>query len=638
MLHPKYCLLLLLGCPSIALAINNGIPPDEEDLRFDAVGALSFGRWLGLDPDANNSWDHNWYCNATLISPTVAITANHCVDLGLPDFYAIRFRRHLDGSLGTKDAGVDSYHHVYVSEVVQTDLDFSVLYLAEAVTHIEPIPPLTYGVWGLGDSTEFWHAGWGKEGPEYDEGPRNELLLCHNLFIGTSERSVFFLGMAPFSGCGVNVHDSGSPVILEDAKGNLRVGGVVSSLFPGGNGSGPNLAYFAEDSELGIEHKPFEGIDLVVVVREDLDEECISSDSSPIFVSPLMVNAGSESAKTPQVGGELSDIFSGKTFALAPVDASNVGAGYNPFQGDLDIPANLPASTYALRITIDPEDRISELFEDNTWDSRAVYQSLSISPNPAERAQYVLGAWLKGADLDGFVNVFDGDNGTLAVVAYSYSHERSIRAPNIMRSKNNTYRFEEGEFVLTLQFADDAWTYEIEGENITEIVSENELRHGPFGFSSGVYLPEDFDSGSPDHMAIQLPTGQIISVWKDKEAGMGMISEGQPDSPDQIDFMFDDATAALSWDKTLETMSMTITDGDGVDVADAPLFLRAPPPLEIGPDKDLDSGSVPGDSGAFEDGEAGGCGCASTQGGRGGLSGLLILLGLVIGRRRRVQA
>ena len=106
---------ILCASAAPASAITNGTRPADDDFRFDAVGALSNGHFLGLDPDHPNAFDHNWWCTATLITPEIALTAAHCItDPWAEGIHAVRFRRHTDGSLGTKAEGPESFHHAWV--------------------------------------------------------------------------------------------------------------------------------------------------------------------------------------------------------------------------------------------------------------------------------------------------------------------------------------------------------------------------------------------------------------------------------------------------------------------------------------------------------------------------------------------
>ena len=87
------------------------------------------------------------------------------------------FRRRIDGGLGSREQGPYSYHHVLVSRVVHGPGDLAIAYLAEPVTHIQPVSVMQMGFLGL-EGSPYVSAGWGQEGPGQAEGPRNQLLLC----------------------------------------------------------------------------------------------------------------------------------------------------------------------------------------------------------------------------------------------------------------------------------------------------------------------------------------------------------------------------------------------------------------------------------------------------------------------------
>ena len=91
----------------------------------------------------------------------------------------------------------------------------------------------------------------------------------------------------------------------------------------------------------------------------------------------------------------------------------------------IDYPADLPARSDRVTLSIDPETSTTENFDsNNTWVSR---DTVSLSPNPAEAGNYRLAEWLRGADLDGSVILFEGDDGTLAAAAYPLGAGASIR-------------------------------------------------------------------------------------------------------------------------------------------------------------------------------------------------------------------
>lgn len=251
--------LLLLVAPSTTYAIEGGHDPEPDDRRFDAVAAFSISAWIGLDdPDG---YHHNWFCTATLISETQIVTAKHCwpnngTRMPSPGEYGVRFRRHVDGSLGSVGAGVRSFHNVRVSSWMAAP-DFADIVLGTLevpVTHITPIPPmLTMPPPGhVTSGTAMINAGWGNEGPG---GPRTRLRLCNNRFTYTGVSYYYFHGRSTNpSGCGVILHDSGSPMLIEDPiSHSLRTVGVVST-----GGGGPSLHPYAGHATFVIPDAPID--------------------------------------------------------------------------------------------------------------------------------------------------------------------------------------------------------------------------------------------------------------------------------------------------------------------------------------------------------------------------------------------
>lgn len=241
--------LAMVGVP--AGAITNGVPPGTGETRFDAVGALAVTWRLGLSTGHTDDADNAWFCAATLVDDETILTAAHCTaSYGLSASYAVRFRRHTSGSLGTVAGGVSSFYHAYVASWSTPDYINDTVYgtLSTKVYHIQPIPQAT-AAFDIGDPVI--NAGWGREGAGLGYGPATELLLCPN-YVGAisygSYWAVAFFGQpygvgGPYgvyaNDCGVNSWDSGSPLlvdlhinghtpeILEDTE--LRVAGVVGS-------------------------------------------------------------------------------------------------------------------------------------------------------------------------------------------------------------------------------------------------------------------------------------------------------------------------------------------------------------------------------------------------------------------------
>lgn len=244
--------LVLAMSPAVSWAMVNAEEPAEDDRRFDAVGAFSRAHWLGLFPHHENARDHTWVGAATLIAPDRVITAKHLFPGNrTPDrgAIAIRFRRHVDGTLGSRQAGPQSYHHVRVVRwLVHEQADLAIGILEEPVTHIEPIrvwlDPQPY----LG--REAWLAGWGSQSHwQGNAGPRNALRVGKNRvqrvpnhpFIriidyttenreqsrneetGEVVRKPYITSEATVP----NMHDSGGAILLEDEQGNLHLAGVI---------------------------------------------------------------------------------------------------------------------------------------------------------------------------------------------------------------------------------------------------------------------------------------------------------------------------------------------------------------------------------------------------------------------------
>lgn len=222
--------LFLLLAPQ-ALGIVNGTPPQSTDLRYDAVGAFAVSWRLGFDQGSHaDDSDHNWFCNATLVNSQAVLLAKHCLDpYGETATYMVRFRRQTDGSLGTVSAGVSSFYHERVSYFWEHPTrDLAVGFLENPVTHIAPLPASAEGAFV---DEGFVHAGWGREGPGFGEGTYTRLLLCQNVVTAIHAINANIYYATTFTplpnDCGPNSIDSGSPILVSDACGNLRVIGAV---------------------------------------------------------------------------------------------------------------------------------------------------------------------------------------------------------------------------------------------------------------------------------------------------------------------------------------------------------------------------------------------------------------------------
>ena len=111
---------------------------------------------------------------AVLVRANLVVTAKHlCENPEVPSgTYAVRFRRRIDGGLGSREQGVFSYHHVLVDRIEHGPGDLALAYLAEPVTHIEPVPVMQMGFLGL-DGAPYTSAGWGREGPDMEAVPQS---------------------------------------------------------------------------------------------------------------------------------------------------------------------------------------------------------------------------------------------------------------------------------------------------------------------------------------------------------------------------------------------------------------------------------------------------------------------------------
>ena len=254
----------ILGSSAPAAAIVNGQPPAADDRRFDAVGAWSRARWLGLGEQPQH--EHNWFGGAVLVRANLVVTAKHlCENPEVPSgTYAVRFRRRIDGGLGSREQGVFSYHHVLVDRIEHGPGDLALAYLAEPVTHIEPVPVMQMGFLGL-DGAPYTSAGWGREGPEMEAGPRNQLLLCaENRLRRVALRSVSYPGFnsRPEPPCKVNEWDSGGAVFVEEQDRLWLL--ATHHTFNGG----PTFYPWLQQQPPQLLHTPFTQPDLALEALE----------------------------------------------------------------------------------------------------------------------------------------------------------------------------------------------------------------------------------------------------------------------------------------------------------------------------------------------------------------------------------
>lgn len=427
----RFALLTLAGLTTSlpALAIVNGHAPEPTDLRFDAIGAFSKAEWMGLASGASaNPQEHNWWCNATLIAPDVVITAAHCVAMpwtpgvhspASPDKqFVVRFRRHLSGSLGDKAAGPQSYHQVRIAELHVADQDVAIGYLEEPVTHIEPLSVLLEGTVGLEPGSSILHAGWGKEGPAFDEGPRNQLLLAGGRVSNqsTTESLLYFFSAwsSMGTGAGVNMFDSGSPVLAENPEsGELRILGTVSST-----GSGPNLRSVVSTFGDVLESTPFSSPELAVA-RTFVAAKSFALPGSSVPIE--IVNHGGVAA-----GDDVSlslALSVEQTPALTVYAAIQAGV---PAGGsttvDVALDGALPFGTYELRAKADADDTLVEGLEGNNAVDSDGY-ALMVTPElPPYEAFYTGYTQLPGMLHAGLFNLEIHVDGTATLIGF-WHHE-----------------------------------------------------------------------------------------------------------------------------------------------------------------------------------------------------------------------
>lgn len=252
----------LLAAPS-ADALVNGEAPAEDDTRFDAVAAFSRTAWL--TPTEDNKHENNWFGAGVLIAPDVVLVAKHLLPPPVSsgkaqakNKFMVRFRRHADGTLGSKQQGPASYHQVPVAKWVMIDkADLALGVLAKPVQHIEPVRVLLDTEVEL-DKARCVLAGWGSESPwqgvklpriglkvgentvsQYPRDPRI-LLIDHykterrQTEQGDTRAYVVSEQAAP------NMHDSGGSVFIFDDEGRPVLAALISSYT-----AGPYLAYVA---------------------------------------------------------------------------------------------------------------------------------------------------------------------------------------------------------------------------------------------------------------------------------------------------------------------------------------------------------------------------------------------------------
>lgn len=227
-----FLVLLPAVCVQPALAIVGGAEPAAGELRFDAIGAFSQSKWLGLDPLEPNAQDHNWFGAAVLIAPDVILT----VDSLIPDplnppaagDYAVRFRRQTDGSIGSKASTPDTFYHERImSWVVPTSGAPLIMGILEnPVTHIDPIKVDLAHTLAITDTVTI--GGWGREGPAPNTGPREKLKTVDKALTDVADDKLKFDSIF-LSADGPNMFDSGGAVLEMELDGTPRLVGLVTT-------------------------------------------------------------------------------------------------------------------------------------------------------------------------------------------------------------------------------------------------------------------------------------------------------------------------------------------------------------------------------------------------------------------------
>ncbi|MEM9413946.1 MAG: trypsin-like serine protease [Planctomycetota bacterium] len=244
----KHLILAMLFCVSAmpTHGLVNAEAPAEDDTRFDAVGA--FGHTARLNEGMGNPADHQWYGAAVLIAPDVVLTAKHLLPHGeaqlpRPGAMTVRFRRHTDGTVGTNDDGVDSYHQVPIERyILCPDADLMLCILRDPVEHITPV---TMDLSGEAfESSKVILAAWGSTAHWVGQGwPRTQLRFGeHTATVrGGSVRLASFENENREKPNGQrqayitdentvpNKFDSGGSMFVIDDQDNLLLAGIIAT-------------------------------------------------------------------------------------------------------------------------------------------------------------------------------------------------------------------------------------------------------------------------------------------------------------------------------------------------------------------------------------------------------------------------
>ena len=244
--------LLAYGTNEPVAAIINGSEPEPDDRRFDAIGAFSRTSWLQLGGREQPDHVHNWFGAATLVAPDRILTARHLVDrtAAKPGRSAIRFRRRLDGGLGSVQEGPDSFYHATVIRwTISPTADLALGQLSRPVQHIKPM--------ALALSTDpievrrGFVAAWGSESNWIGvPNPRTRLMIGENRLTSVASTNLIRLVDGQFElrnwrkdkqtgqwkqrrfvttdAALPNKHDSGGAILVESDRGQLQLIGVIT--------------------------------------------------------------------------------------------------------------------------------------------------------------------------------------------------------------------------------------------------------------------------------------------------------------------------------------------------------------------------------------------------------------------------
>jgi hypothetical protein len=454
-----------------AVAVTNGERPKSTDTRFDAVGALALDKYFGQAADGENVSQHNWWCTVTLISENVILTAKHCIDN--PDKnWMVRFRRQVDGSLGTIEEGADSFFHASVDtwEFTEQLSDVAIGYLSDSVTHIDPIPTITRGQIGAIEMPVI-QAGWGKEGPNHNEGPRRELLLCHNFARSASVAAITTL-RPDVNGCGINMHDSGGPILFTSPTGELRVASVVRGV------TGSQSLRALDGVEGTVKHNPFNGVDFNIEPSVSQDSEKVKPGDT---IRVALRGGDYGSAKTPKAKVEVM-VVNGTLVEFA-TDFNLAKESYNNHvEYDVVIPENTPPNTYDLYAAIDPFDNTDEISEDNNETRRMRWLTVTPVEHTAQQISYASVAE-NGTSIGHFTWAVE-KNGEVTVVGGVAGDRKSLR---VFPQGSGPIKFKSNgiSFALTKQDGLLKLTCKGTGYQIWGGSDIDEL--GPAGHVHGVY-------------------------------------------------------------------------------------------------------------------------------------------------------